>query len=157
VTKPDTTKPDTTKPDTTKPDATKPDTTKPDDSKPNRFDLVAKVEPGKPRSKLVPILVGAGGLVLVGASLGFMSWAGSTYDKAKTEGDDAKQLDLWHSANTRRYVAEGLGAAGLASIGLAVFLYLRSGGEPQRTIDHPAMIVPAVDGDRATLVVSGRF
>ncbi|HEX5058768.1 MAG TPA: hypothetical protein VFV99_05370, partial [Kofleriaceae bacterium] len=150
-------KPDTTKPDTTKPDTTKPDTTKPDATKPNRYDLVQKVEPGRPRSKLVPILVGVGGLALVGGSVGFMVWAGSTYEKAQNEGNDDKQLDLWHSANTRRYVAEGLGAAGIAAIGVSVWLYLRSGSEPQRTIDHPAMIVPAVDGERATFVVSGRF
>src|SRR5215475_12571230 len=63
------------------------------------------------RSKLVPLVLGGTAVALAGGALGFELWARSTYNSSKTEVDNDKQTSLWHSANTKRYVAEGLGMA----------------------------------------------
>lgn len=55
---------------------------------------------------------------------------------------------MWHSANTRRYVAEGLAVAGVASAGIAVWLFVRGSGE------H---VAPVVAADRAGVAVFGRW
>lgn len=83
-----------------------------------------------PRSNVVPLAVGASAVVLLGGALGFELWARSTYDSAETEGDPAEQDSLWRSANTKRYVADGLAIAGIGCAGVAVWLYLRNRGEP---------------------------
>jgi hypothetical protein len=82
-----------------------------------------------PRSRLVPYALGGGAIALAGGAIGLELWARSTYDQSKTEVDNARQTSLWHSANTRRYVAEGLGVASLACASAAVWLYLRAGAE----------------------------
>ena len=84
------------------------------------------------RSKVLSLALGGAALGLAGSALGFELWARSTYDKSKHEPDDARQDSLWHSANTRRYVAEGLGVAGIACAGVAVWLYLRGGEREAR-------------------------
>src|SRR5262245_40404877 len=83
-----------------------------------------------PRSRAVPLALG-------GAAIGLELWARSTYDQSRTEVDNAKQDSLWHSANTRRYLAEGLGVAGLASAGVAVWLYVR---EPRSESLHASRV-----------------
>ncbi|HEY5921617.1 MAG TPA: tetratricopeptide repeat protein [Kofleriaceae bacterium] len=160
VTPPDATKPDATKPDPTKPDPTKPDPTKadptkrplsPDMIKPEPAMVSGIVIPPPPRpSRTLPIIVGVAGVALVATSVGFLVAAGSTYDKARLEGNDAKQDDLWKSANTKRYVAEVTGIAGVAAIGVGVVLFLRTGGEEPR-------VQPSVSTDHASLLWSGRF
>ncbi|HEX7843454.1 MAG TPA: hypothetical protein VF469_38540 [Kofleriaceae bacterium] len=82
-----------------------------------------------PHSRLVPYALGGAAIALGGGALGFELWGRSTYSQSKTEASNDWQTSLWHSANTRRYVAEGLGAASLACAGAAVWLYLRSGDE----------------------------
>jgi hypothetical protein len=72
----------------------------------------------------VTIGLGAGGIAVLGGALAFDLWGDSTYNSAKAEPNDAKQLDLWHSANTKRYVAEGMLVGGIAAIGVAVYFYL---------------------------------
>jgi hypothetical protein len=112
------------------------------------------------RSKVLPFALGGAALGLVGGAVGFELWARSTYDQSKREPDNAKQDSLWHSANTKRYVAEGLGVAGIACAGVAVWLYLR-GGEPEATSTTRQasrwIIEPIVGGDRAGLVLGGRY
>ena len=150
-TKPDGTTPDTTKPDGTKPDGTKPDGTKPDGTKPDgtKPDVAVPIAPH--RSRTLPLVVGAGGVALVGLSVGFVVWAGSTYDKAKIEGNDTKQYDLWQSANHKRYFAEIAGIGGIAAVGVSVFLFLRSNGE------GPPRVQPSVGTDHASVLLNGRF
>jgi hypothetical protein len=112
------------------------------------------------RSKLLPIALGGAALGLLGGAVGFELWASSTYDKSKREPDDARQESLWHSANTRRHVAEGLGAAGIACAGFAIWLYLR-GGEPEATSTTTQarwlILAPALGSGRAGLVLEGRY
>ena len=148
VTKPDVTKPDVTKPDVTKPDVTKPDVTKPDVTKPDTTEPVTPATAH--RSRTVPILIGGAGVALVGVSVGFLVWAGSTYDKAKNEGNNFQQNEYWQSANNKRYVAEITGIAGIAAVGLSVFLFVRGGGDEPR-------VQPSVSSDQASLIMSGRF
>ena len=79
---------------------------------------------------LVPLVVGAGSLALLGAALGFDVWGSSNYNAAKAEMTSQGRRDsLEQSANHKRYAAEGLAVAGLAAAGIAVMLYLRSGPE----------------------------
>lgn len=80
-------------------------------------------------SRTVPLIVGAGALVLGGGALAFHLSGNSTYDKAKAATTQAQQDDLYHSANTRRYLAEGFGIAAVGCAGAAVYLYIRSRGE----------------------------
>ncbi|TMQ07315.1 MAG: hypothetical protein E6J90_26545 [Deltaproteobacteria bacterium] len=108
-----------------------------------------------PRSRLAPFVLGGAAVGLAGAALGFELWASSTYDKAKVEPDDARQSSLWHSANTKRYLAEGFAAGSLAAAGVAVWLYLRPGKEsPARA---SLQVAPIVASERAGLVITGSF
>lgn len=113
-----------------------------------------------PRSKVLPLALGGAALGLVGGAVGFELWANSTYDQSKHEPDNAKQDSLWHSANTKRYVAEGLGVAGIACAGVAVWLYLRN-GEPEAMAPttHASRIVvePILGSNHAGLVLEGRY
>jgi hypothetical protein len=74
----------------------------------------------------VALAVGGGAVVLLGGALGASLWGDSTYDRAKAETDLARRDALYDSANTRRYVADGLAIAGVACAGVAVWLYLRA-------------------------------
>jgi hypothetical protein len=108
--------------------------------------------------KILPLALGGGAIVLGGIALGFELSARSTYSKAKSETDNDQQSSLWHSANTRRYVAEGLGVAGLACAGVAVWLYLRPGTEsPSAAQASRVHVVPVVASDSAGLFVMGRY
>lgn len=86
------------------------------------------------RSRVVPIAIGAGGLVLGGIAFAVSRSGDSIYDRAKREPDDAKQESLWKQANNRRYIAEGLAVAGVGCIGAAVFLYVRSGNAEKPSV-----------------------
>lgn len=109
------------------------------------------------RSKVVPLVVGGAAVALAGGALGFELWARSTNSQSldeKTSKD--RRISLWHSANTRRYVAEGLGVASLAAAGVAVWLTLRPAGAPgERTAR--VELAPMVARETAGLVVVGGF
>jgi hypothetical protein len=111
--------------------------------------IVVRGATDEPRSRVVPLALGAGAMAAVGGAIGFELWGDSIYDRAKREPDPTTQDSLWHSANRRRYLAEGLGLAGVGCASVAAWWYLR--GE-RRTV-----IAPAVGTDRATLSVIGAF
>lgn len=122
-------------------------------------DEESATRPGR-RSKLVPLVIGAGSIVVLGAALGFELSGESTYSQSKKEADPTKQDDLWHSANTKRYVAEGLAVTGLAGAGVAVWLYVRNSGDRSSTSSATARrihVVPIASADRAGVGVMGRF
>jgi hypothetical protein len=112
-------------------------------------------------SKILPLAVGAGALVLGGIAIGLEVSARSTYDKVDGEKDSAKQQSLWHSANKRRYAAEGFGIAGVAAAGVAVWLYVRTRGEPEGTSTAAQArrldVLPLIGTDHAGLVLSGSY
>lgn len=98
-----------------------------------------------PPSHALPVALAAGGVVLAGGALGFELWARSTYSNAQSSADP-QQLDLWHSANTKRYVADGMLGAGVVTAGIAVWLWVRDRGasKPARTAISPVMSTRAV-------------
>lgn len=106
--------------------------------------------PARRRSRAVPITFGIGALALAGGAVGFELSARSVYERGKTEVDNAKQESLRESANTRRYVALGLGAAGIACAGVAVFTYLRVRRGESR-------VVPSASASSAGLTLVGTW
>jgi len=111
------------------------------------------------RSRVVPLITGGAAITLAGGALGFGLWGSSTYSKAKTEPDDALQASLWHSANTKRHVAEGLGVVGLACAGVAVWLYLRSGNDETSPTTRVARahLAPIFSSDRVEIFLIGGY
>ena len=109
------------------------------------------------RSPVVPLALGGAAIALAGGALGFELWARSTNSQSldeKTSND--RRISLWHSANNRRYVAEGLGAASLVAAGVAVWLTRRPAGAPgERTVR--VELAPMVARETAGLVVVGGF
>jgi hypothetical protein len=93
--------------------------------------------PATSRSKL-PYIVGAGGLVLIGGAVGIGLHARSIYDDAEAEKtNQGRRDDLESDANQNLYIAQGAGVAGVALVGVAVWLFVRSSGEqPSTTTAH---------------------
>lgn len=83
------------------------------------------------RFRMTPVLFGATALALGGASLGFDLWGNRRYDDGLVARTQMQRDSLYREANTRRYIAEGLGAAALVSAGAAVYFYLRTDKEPR--------------------------
>jgi len=106
-------------------------------------------------SHVVPLVLGASALGLLGGGLGFELRAEARYDAAKSEMTSySRRNSLYSSANTNRYIAEALAASGLAAAGAAVWLYLRDEPHPpDATIGASMRVVPTGTG----LAVSGRF
>lgn len=114
----------------------------------------ASVSP-RTSSKVVPLVIGASALALLGSGLGFELRAESSYDAAKSEMTNQPRRDsLYNSANTKRYLAEALAVSGLAAGGAAVWLYLRGDNhERDATRGASVHVVPTATG----LALSGRF
>jgi hypothetical protein len=108
-----------------------------------------------------PLVFGASGALLLVGALGLDLWGNSTYDAARAElTDQARRDSLYDSANTKRHIAFGLGATGLACGGIATWLYF-TGRSSERTALKSAraqtQVVPMVGGAGSGLVVLGRF
>lgn len=114
------------------------------------------VQPARPpvedrrRGIGLPVGVGAGAVVLLGGALGFSLWGDSTYEAAKAETrDQARRDSLERAAERRRYVAEGLAAAGVGCAGVAAWLYLRHRGgraEPSPARTRRVTLAPGASG-----------
>ncbi len=113
--------------------------------------------PAAPRasSKVVPLVVGAGALVLLGGGVGFELWAESRYAAAKSEMTSQPRRDsLYNTANTKRHAALAFGASGLAAGGAAVWLYLRDRSRERGVMTNTSVqVVPTAAG----LALSGQF
>jgi hypothetical protein len=83
-------------------------------------------------SRLAPLVATIGAGALLGGALVFDLWGDRTYNDAVAKHD----VSLWNSANTKRYVAEGMLVGGIACAGVATYLWLRGGGreEPRRAV-----------------------
>jgi len=116
---------------------------------------IARAPGSSHTSHVVPLVVGASALALLGGGLGFELRAEARYDAAKSETTSGPRRDsLYSSANTNRYIAEALAASGLAAGAAAVWLYLRAGDHrPDARIHASVHVVPTASG----LAVSGRF
>ena len=106
----------------------------------------------QPRSRVLPLALGAGALVLGGAALGFDLWGDRFYDRAKAATTQPDQDALYHSANARRYTAEALAVAAIGCAGAAAYLYFR--GDESRTT---TAFAPLVARDGAGLAVLGHW
>lgn len=112
-------------------------------------------QPSSGRSRMLPLTLGAGALVLGGAALGFHLWGDSLYDQADKEMTSQDRRDeLEHSANTRRYLAQGFGVAALGCAGAAVYLYVRGRGEHHA---DATAVTPVASPQFAGLAVAGRW
>lgn len=80
------------------------------------------------------MIAGGGAVALLGGALALELVAEAKYDDAKSNLDPDTQLSLWRSANRQRYVATGLGVAGLATAGVAVWLYVRNRREQRMAV-----------------------
>jgi hypothetical protein len=99
-------------------------------------------QPTQSRSKTVPIIVGVGAVALLGGAVGFHLWGNAVYDDAKAEMlDQAKRDSLYDSANQKRYIATGLGAAGIAAAGVSLFLFLRGGDEKPTAVARKQLVI----------------
>ena len=109
--------------------------------------------PSEPRrSSRLPLYVAGGAVAALGAGLAFELVGESTFTKAKADLDPDRQISLWHTANAERYTAEVLAIAGVATAGVAVWLYLRD-----RSAERGVVIAPAVSGDRVGVQLVGGF
>lgn len=111
----------------------------------------------RPRSKLVPITLVGGAVVLFGGAAGLDALARGEYGDALVEPDDAKQDSLWNGAKTKRYVAQGMAVAGLATAGLAVWLYFRGKRETAEPRTARIDVQPVVTSNGGAFVVGGSF
>jgi len=116
---------------------------------------------GRPRSLVLPIVVGGVAVGLFGGALGFELSARSTYDKIGKSTDNKERNSLFDSAVNKRHVSEGLGIAGVAAAGVSVWLFLRSTGSDEITSTstqaNRLLIQPVFGSDHAGLVVGGRY
>ena len=108
-------------------------------------------------SLVLPVSFGVAALALGGAALGVQASASSTYDDAKAATDRTSQLDLLDSANHRRYLAEGLGAAAVVSAGAAVFFYVRGRHAESQPRAPGLALAPLASPSLAGLALAGRF
>lgn len=104
-------------------------------------------------SRVVPIAVGVGALALGAVAIGLEVSASSIYDDAKVKPTDAERLDGWHKANTRRYIAEGVGVGAIAAAGVAVFLFVRGGHAEEPRVS----LAPVITGDQVGFAIGGRY
>jgi hypothetical protein len=96
---------------------------------------------------MVPFIVGAGALVLLGGAVGFEVAGRSSYDDARAELDDQARRDsLEDSANRKRLFAQGLAVTGVAAAGVAIWLYIRSHGETSTQIARSPRLAVSLSG-----------
>jgi hypothetical protein len=116
----------------------------------------AVVETARPaRSIGLPLAFAAGSVVALGTALAFDLSGDSTYDRAKTEPDPSRQQDLWHEANTKRYIAEGLLVAGVGCAGVAAWLFFRA--PPAAPAAQRVVLLPAIEPGGAGFSLAGAF
>jgi len=109
------------------------------------------------RSRVVPLAFGGGAIAAAGAALLLWNHSDDTYATSRNEADDGKQRDLFHSANLQYRVAQGLGVAGIACAGVAVWLYLRGGGQERSATTARLRLAPVRTEGRTGVVVEGWY
>jgi hypothetical protein len=120
-------------------------------------EVTPDIEPSPPRegrSVVLPIVLGVAALGAGGAAFYFNQRGDEIYAQAKVEPDPARQDALWHSANRRRYAAEGFAAAGLGCAVVAVWLLVRGGGA---SADQTVALRPTASADGFSVQLVGSY
>lgn len=147
------------------PATTVPEPVSPPATQPSALPEVAKPTPATPsampvsddavkhHSQLPAFVAGGAGLALLGAALVVSLSGDATYDDAKAETSNQDRRDeLYDSANTKRYVAQGLAVAGVGCVGVAIWLYVR-GREPSSSSTARTNVLVSPQG----IAIGGAF
>ncbi len=94
-------------------------------------------------------------VVLAGGAIGFELWGRGLLDDARKEPDNMRQSSLYDDANTRHYVAQGLGVAAVAVTGVAIYLWIRGSHDPKA--ESAALVVPSIGADHIGLTFSRSY
>ena len=118
-------------------------------------DAVVASQPSHEVSHRGALIATIGAGALLGAALGFDLWGNSTDADAVAQND----MNLWNSANTERYVAEGFLVAGLACAGVATYLWLRhdDGEETPRRTARRTFVEPIAAARFAGVGIGGTW
>jgi len=94
-------------------------------------------------------------VALAGGALGFELWGRRLLDDARNEPDNMRQSSLYNDANTRHYVAQGVGVAALGMTGLAIYLWVRGGHETKA--ETATLVVPSIGANQVGLTFSRSY
>jgi len=109
---------------------------------------------GMTGKRKLALVLGPVGVVALGFAVGFELAAEGNYDDAAGEANNDLQRELTDNANQQRSYAIALGVVGVASVGVATYLWF-TGGRAAR--DGRAAVVPTVRGDGLGLAFVGSF
>ncbi|MGE0872538.1 MAG: tetratricopeptide repeat protein [Kofleriaceae bacterium] len=116
---------------------------------------------GGGRSRTAPIILSIASVGLLGGALGFELSGRADYNASKASTDQLVRDEKYESAVTKRYVAQGMAAAGVVTAGIAVWLFIRSSGgdEPSRSHDVEARlsVQPILGSDQAGIQLLGWY
>lgn len=111
-----------------------------------------------PGSHVLSLALAGGAIVLAGGGVGFELAGRDKYDRAKTEVINDKHSDLESAANTRRYIAEGLGVAAIGCAGAAIYLYVRARGNESATrVSRRMHVSPLASTELAGITLNGTW
>ncbi len=120
-----------------------------------RDQLTREIQPTSSQtSHTGAVIVTVAAIAVAGGAVGFELWGRSKLDDAGKEPNDMLQTQLYDDANTRHYIAQGMGVAAIGLAGVAVYLWVR---HPSATKDSSALIVPMTGSDRIGLTLSGSY
>lgn len=133
---------------TGKPDVVVTVPTKPVEPKPlSPAEPPPRSAPPRHRSKLWPIVASSVALGLEGVAAFAFRQAKDKYEEAIGQPNNVTQDRQWNDANKLRYLAEGAAIAGLATAGVAVWLWVRTPSTKERPKN--VSIIPSIASDRA--------
>lgn len=107
----------------------------------------------KRRARLLPFILGAGALAFTTGAVVFKMSGDDVYDRAKTARTQEVRDSAYDSANTRRHVALGLGAASIACASTAIYLFLGRG----ETRPNATTWTPVASQQQAGVALVGRW
>jgi hypothetical protein len=124
------------------------------DERPDGPDQPEPRRGGKP-SIVWPIAFTAGALASGGVAFWLWRRGDDIYADAKVEADPDRQDELWQSANRHRYGAQALAVTGIGLAAVAVWLFVRGGGDS--SADDDVSLVPSLGDGSATVQLFGSF
>ena len=113
----------------------------------------------RPQSLVAPLALGGGAIALAGAALGLWRWSDRTYDRSRSEPDDATQHHLYQDANVQYHGAQAFGVASVACAGVAVWLYVRRRNQERGATARGAGLTfaPVATSQQTGLLLEGRY